>query len=277
MNKTLWKLPLYASLLTLALSMELAHARGGAAGGVVAAAAEESIAADQAAEESESRPDSGQSDTILPSTPPTPANPCARPALMNGWYMGIQTGYGAIRVRNSIVTPGASTLTSNLVAAASNWSAGALFGYGTMFNPWAYLGGEIFIVANNFQQNFSSANGPGSIVYTNETLNGPTYGIGILPGIKFNESTLTFARLGWNRVVIKTNETVTGSVSGSTSKTMDGLVLGIGIETLMIYNYSIRGEFDHIFLSSYNTTGPYNTKVSPSSNQYSLALIYHFN
>lgn len=279
MNRTPWKLIFIGALLATASTTNISYARGGATGGAVAAAADESIAADQAAEAARQQAQAGQelqAENAVKPAAPTPVNPCAVPTLMSGSYIGVQLGYGPYRVRNSILTPGASTLTSNLVASANGWAAGALMGYGTMMNPWFYLGGEIFIVANNFDQNFSTANGPGSTTYTNLTGNGPTYGIGLLPGIKLTESTLTFIRLGWNRVVIKTFETVTGSASSNTSKTMDGLVFGIGMETLIFTNYSLRGEFDHMYFSSYNTAGPYNTLVNPSSNQFMMSLLYHF-
>lgn len=186
MNAISKRLILVTALLAAYSTTNLTYARGAAAGGAVAAAAEESIAADQAAEESRQQAEAGQelqAENAAKPVTPAPVNPCAVPTLMTGSYIGVQLGYGPYRVRNSISSPGASTLTSNLVAAANGWAAGALMGYGTMMNPLFYLGGEIFIDANNFDQNYSTANGPGSTTYTNLTGNGPTYGIGLLPGL----------------------------------------------------------------------------------------------
>jgi hypothetical protein len=202
---------------------------------------------------------------------------CQYPTLMDGWYMGAQIGYGPYRVRNRIDTPGTPEIISNLVASANGWAAGVAAGYGKMINPWFYLGGELFIDANNFDQNFVFSTGPTTSAYTNKTGNGPIYGIGLLPGIKLTPSTLTYARLGWNRVEIKTFEEVTDcdcSIN-NVSKTMGGFVFGIGIETLITSNYSVRGEFDHMYVNSYNTTSIYDTEVSASSNQYMLTFIYH--
>ena len=195
---------------------------------------------------------------------------------MPGWYMGAQLGYGTYRVRNSISNPASSGITSNLVAAANGYAAGILMGYGRMVNPWIYIGAEAFINANNFDQNYSYNNGIGTSTYINQTNSGPTLGIGILPGIKLTESTLTYLRLGWNRVTIKTIETFTGAVSGNRSISRTGFVFGVGIETLIMDNYSVRGEFDHMYFNSYQSYNPYNTLVNPSSNQYMLSFIYHF-
>lgn len=201
---------------------------------------------------------------------------CPPPQMLKtGWYLGAQVGYDSYRVRNSVTTPGTSSLVTNPVIAANGWVGGLMLGYGMMANDWFYLGGEIFANVSNADQNFST--GVTGSTYTNKFEVNSSYGLGILPGIKMTDSTLTFVRLGWNWANLKTNETITGSAAGSKSNTSNGFVFGVGMETLIVDNWSLRGEFDHTWYSSYNTSAPtYGTSVNPSDNQYMLGLLYHF-
>lgn len=202
---------------------------------------------------------------------------CPPPQMLKtGWYLGAQVGYDAYRVRNSVTTPGASTLVTNPVIAANGWLGGLMLGYGMMANDWFYLGGEIFANISNADQNFSASTGAVPTTYTNKFEVNSSYGLGLLPGIKMTDSTLTFVRLGWNWANLKTNETLTGSASSSKSNTSNGFVFGVGMETLIVDNWSLRGEYDHTWYSSYNTGGVYGTSVNPSDNQYTLGLLYHF-
>jgi len=203
---------------------------------------------------------------------PVAASPCQVPTLMDGSYMGAQLGYGTYRVRNMVTYP----FTLNPVIADTNWSFGINIGYGKMLTPLFYLGGELFAVANTLDQPFTASNS--TVSYTNETSVGPTYGFGLLPGIRLTKETLTYIRLGVNRVIMKSNETATfagiGTASSNASKIKYGFVFGLGMETLIFTNYSLRGEFDHMYLGSYNT-GDFNTRVYPSSNQFTMSVIYH--
>ncbi len=283
MKQLSYKLITTSALMALsATSLAAPGAAAGAAGARSAAAgfvARQNVGARLAAQSSanavdqDTAPAAAPGDATTTTAAPTPA--CPRPTLMTGSYIGVQTGYGSYRVNNSINSPAGTSITSNYPASASNWTAGALFGYGKMISSMFYLGGEIFINANNFQQDFSYTNGPAPTTYTNQTLNGPTWGIGLLPGIRFQESALTYVRLGWNSTIFKTNETATGAVNGNVSNRESGFVFGVGIETLITTNYSVRGEFDHTYYTSYNTFSVYNTVVNPSSNQFMLSFIYH--
>ncbi|HTM64067.1 MAG TPA: outer membrane beta-barrel protein [Gammaproteobacteria bacterium] len=195
--------------------------------------------------------------------------------LMTGWYLGAQVGYDAYRVRNSVSVPaGAATLVTNPTIAANGWVGGLMLGYGMMMNEWFYLGGEVFADISNADQNFSAT--AGGSTYTNKFEVDSSYGLGLLPGIKMTDSTLTYVRLGWNWANLKTNETLTGAASSSKSNTSNGFVFGVGMETLIVDNWSLRGEWDHTWYSSYNTGGVYGTSVNPSNNEYMLGLIYHF-
>lgn len=200
---------------------------------------------------------------------------CPPPQMLKtGWYLGAQVGYDSYRVRNSVDTPGTSSLVTNPVLAANGWVGGLMLGYGAMMSDWFYLGGEIFANVSNADQNFSTAV-TGS-TYTNKFEVNSSYGLGLLPGIKMTDSTLTYVRLGWNWANLKTNETLTSTAASSKSNTSNGFVFGVGMETLIVDNWSLRGEYDHTWYGSYNTGGVYGTSVNPSDNQYMLGLIYHF-
>ncbi len=200
-------------------------------------------------------------------------NPCQVPTLKDGSYIGAQFGYGTYRIRNDVVFP----FTLSPVNANTNWSYGANIGYGKMLTSMFYLGGELFAVANTMDEPFTADDRSG-FTYTNVTSVGPTYGFGLLPGVRITHETLTYVRLGVNRVIMKTDETATlagvGSATSSASKIKYGFVFGLGMETLITTNYSLRGEFDHMFISSYST-GSFNTKVSPSNNLFTMSVIYH--
>lgn len=284
MNRISRKLLFCTTLLSLCTAAELAYARGGEGGAGMSAATAGAIRGglgktNVAATETAEQAASPQSDSIesTPPATPTPANPCAVPSLLTGAYMGIQLGYGTYTVRNRVDTPFGLAYTANPVAADTGWTLGILAGYGrTLYKPWFYLGGEAFVNANNFDQEFAMSAGPGSSRYNNQTNSGPSFGFGILPGVMLTPSTLTFVRIGWDWVIVKTDENIDNAFISTTSKTMDGLVLGIGMDTLISTNYRLRGEFDHVFLSSYNTGGSYDTLVSPSSNQFVMSLMYSF-
>ena len=202
------------------------------------------------------------------------AVPCKIPTLRDGWYIGAQAGYGAYRIQSNInFLAGAPLYDMNPVTANSNWSIGGVIGYGKMLNQWFYLGGELSIVANTMEEELYVTN----LVfpYLNQSAAGPTYGIGLLPGIKLTSETLVYVRLGWNRAIVKTTETLSTLTPVNVSKILNGFAVGVGIETLMTSDYSVRCEYGHLFLGSYNTTGYFNTRVNPSYNGFALTFIYH--
>jgi opacity protein-like surface antigen len=194
---------------------------------------------------------------------------------MDGWYLGGQIGYDTFRTANIIDTPATSPLVSHPRLGANGWSGGILLGYGSMFNSWLYFGGEIFADTSNFSQSLGVTTPPGT-TYTNIFTSQSMIGLGFLPGIKMTDSTLTFAKLGWNRAVIKVDETSTGAISATRSNDSNGLVLGFGIETLITDHWSLRTEFDHISLNYFYTPVPYSTKIDPADNQFMFGLVYHF-
>ncbi len=271
------------TLLTVYAAASLAYAaptppagvtRAAAAGFVSRAQATNTSATDPAAAAQSGMTTGGEAPEAAVAATPA-ASPCPVPTLMDSWYIGAQFGYGTYRIHNNITVP----FTLDPTIAATAWSAGVNIGYGKQFTRLFYLGAEAFITANSLEQSFNVTRG--IINYTNEVSGGPTYGLALLPGLKLTPETLTYVRLGWSRLELQNYETASfagfGSFTNSASKIKNAFVLGVGIETLIFTNYSLRGEFDHMFIGSYKTGGFFGTTIQPATNQYTVSIIYHFN
>lgn len=202
---------------------------------------------------------------------------CPPPQMLaTGWYIGLQLGYETYRVRNSVNNPGAPavpSLVSNPVLAAKGWVGGMLLGYDYMITDLFTIGAEIFMNASNADQFFSVA--PGN-TYNYKVKINPAYGIGILPGIKVTDSTLAYIRLGWDKANIKVSENRLTVPGANKRYTSNAFTFGFGLETVTYGDWSLRGEYDHMWYGSFTTPAPYSTNVSPSDNQFMLAMIYHF-
>lgn len=205
---------------------------------------------------------------------PMPA-PCL--VLKDGFYLGAQLGYDSYRVnRNVNGTAGGITVTSSGVTNATGAVGGLLAGYGQYFDMF-YIGGEIFINTSDASQGSSSTSTSGPTSASSSFKVGTSYGISLLPGLKVNDSSLLYVRLGYNEASLKGSSTFTGAgttVSGSKSSYRGGFNYGLGMETAFYPNWSVRGEYTHTNYGSF--TDSIGTKWSPSDNQGMLALIYHF-
>ncbi len=215
------------------------------------------------------------------------AAPCPQPLMLrDGFYVGGQLGYDSyrLRVNTDVTTPDGSTFTSNPVYNATGWVGGLFLGYGQYFNM-GYLGLEIFgndSGASASQTSTFTPVGAGGSLSLNSSVNvNGSYGISLLPGIKLNDATLGYIRLGWNRARIHTSATatetlppVTSSVSGSANNWVSGFNYGLGLETAFYDQWSVRTEFTHTNYGSFSSGSGVST--NPSDNQFMLGLIYHF-
>ncbi|SRR3990167_855353 len=208
--------------------------------------------------------------------------PCPTPLMIkDGWYLGAQLGGDSYRVNhNASVINATGSLTASPVINPTGVVGGLFGGYGQYFSDIYYLGGELFANASNASSKYSvatTASGsafPASY-YAKVSIQG-SYGFGLLPGLKLNDASLLYLRLGYNRVSIKGQETATiGGVSSSNSKTnwSSGFNLGLGLETAFYQNWSLRAEASHTNYSSFYSGA---TKIIPYDNQAMLGLIYHF-
>lgn len=196
--------------------------------------------------------------------------------LHDGFYVGVGAGYDnySVGTRTSFAFSGA-TVTGNPGVSANGWLGELFAGYGAYFSDMYYLGGEVFVATSGAQQTYSRGllNN-----YTNKFTANNSYGIGILPGIKINDSSLLYVRLGYNWASLKGSDTLTvasgATTASSKSSTQSGFNYGLGLESAVYQNWSLRGEYTY---TSYNSfTNALGTKWSPSDNQFVLGLIYHF-
>ncbi len=215
--------------------------------------------------------------------------PCpVPPMLKDGFYLGIQGGYDAYRVRESInaMDPDDdSSLTANPVISSTGWVGGLFIGYGRYLTDMFYLAGELYGNVSGAEQswNITANNSDGTVdTYNNKVETNGSWGLAILPGIKLNDGALGYVRLGYNWVNLKGTESAaetlggatTGSVSTSKSQTSNGWNFGLGIEALVWDNWSVRTEYNHIYLNSF--TSSFGTKFNPSDNQFLVGVNYHF-
>jgi len=204
--------------------------------------------------------------------------PCPPPVMLKtGWYLGGQVGYDSYRVRQSLSGPEATDFTTSGVFNATGWVGGLFLGYGQMLSDMFYLGGEIFGNISGADDTILSFSDAEDVISGNEKFNvNGSYGLALLPGLKLNDTTLGYLRFGWNWANLKSRFSVTDdgvTVTGSKSNTSNGFNFGLGMETLLVDNWSLRTEYSHTWYSSYNAGG---MSVKPSDNQYMLGVIYHF-
>ena len=202
--------------------------------------------------------------------------------LKDGFYVGAQIGHDNYRAHqtSSEVLADGSTVVGSHTPDASGLAGGLFAGYGKYFDAF-YLGGELFVNTTGADQTDSvTITSAGSTVsYSSKATVGTSWGISILPGLKVNDSTLAYVRLGYNQAHLKGQETAVdaAAVSAYSSKNdwQGGFNYGLGIETAICNNLSVRGDYSHTSYNSFSnsTTG---TKFSFADNQFMLGLSYHF-
>lgn len=197
--------------------------------------------------------------------------PCCRPIkfLRDGIYVGAALGYDSFRTRQSVseidILGNADNANPPISTRGVN---GSLFaGYGQYYR-WFYIAGEILA-------RYSGADTTYSINAYNSTLSvHSTFGVDILPGVKLNDSSLLYARVGYSRTDFKLSES--GVVGGGASESNwgNGVDLGLGLETAMWREWSLRGEYVYTYYGSLNSQ--LGTRYSPSNSEFNLGVIYHF-
>lgn len=209
--------------------------------------------------------------------------PCPQPlTLRDGFYLGAQVGYDSYRTRvtNGVTIEGFNA-TFNPIVNPTGFAGGLFAGYGMYWSNFYYLGAEAFFngSAATASQTYSFTTTNVRSVYTT-TSTGASWGISLLPGLKVNDSTLTYIRLGYNQARITgksiyTNTAVsTSGISASKTNWQGGFNYGLGIETAVYPNVSVRTEYSH---TNYNSFSDANgTNYAPGDNQFMLSLIYHF-
>lgn len=224
--------------------------------------------------------------------------PCP-PVMMlhDGFYLGVGVGYDSYRIHSSTSNSDTDlTVVPNAVFSdstsadfsATGWMGGIFAGYGRYFD-WFYLGAELNANTSGAKSSFTFSDSVGDSA--NITMKARTsYGVALLPGIKVNDSSLLYVRLGYLRANFKTSVSATDNsgmtFSDSDNKWRNGFQYGVGIETYVAENVSVRGEFDHTSFNSKSVSGSITnpgvevvsstTTIKPSNNEFMLSLLYHF-
>ena len=202
--------------------------------------------------------------------------PCPTPpSLHDGFYVGAQAGYDAYRYRQSLTGDGSISL----IGSVTGWVGGLFVGYGQYFNNYFYLGGELLGNYNGSNQVTMAFNSDGDTLQQKLQPRG-TWGLTLIPGLKLNDASLGYFRLGydWTNFHSSVSGTDLGgpSFSGSKSSTQGGWDFGLGIETLVYENWSVRTEYNHVWYNSFtNNAAGTSVTFKPSDNQFTLGAVYH--
>lgn len=208
------------------------------------------------------------------------ATPCVIPMLHDGFYTGLQAGYDSFRIPSTTTgAPGSFRTTGSL----TGWMGGLFLGYGSYFNNSpAYLGAEIFGNYNGSTETLATGVDDDGDSFNRNVKAKATLGLSLLPGLRLNNASLGYLRLGYDWTNFRLNTSGTAAGFGSTSlaknSTLGGFDFGLGIETLLTQKWSVRTEYNHIWYTSMSagTVTGVNTSINPSDNQFTLGAVYHF-
>lgn len=239
--------------------------------------------------------------------------------LKDGLYVGLQAGYDSYRTVADVdgfdgllssvspitLSPDALALSTDPRINSTGAVGGGFIGFGKYFENFynTYLALEIFGNWSGAQSDSevfvgspSSPVNPAGVPYvdvlkTSFQVNS-NYGISVLPGIKLNNATLFYVRLGYNWANVEGNVTVGANMaatpnatlnqgvyrSASSSDTIGGFNYGVGIESTFYDNWSVRAEYAHTDFNSVSADTLFSDNdFSTADNQFMLGLIYHIN
>lgn len=199
--------------------------------------------------------------------------PCPPPLMLkDGFYVGGQVGYDSYRIREGYTE---GDLTASTVLNATGWVGGGFIGYGQYVTDMFYIGGEIYGNGSGAEVKSSFGDDSEASAYHKVQVNA-NYGVALIPGVRLNDTSLGYLRLGWNWANIKVTNNANsndGDYHNSNTHTANGFDLGIGIETLVYDNWSVRTEYNHTWFSNYSAA---EARYNVSDNQFLAGIVYHF-
>lgn len=219
-----------------------------------------------------------------------PPCPCP-PTLMDGFYVGANAGYNILFTHASFNSPELA-LNGNPHIAVDGWNGGLFLGYGKYVTDIFYIGGEVFGYWSSASEGFRITQpGPaGGFVSANIEANG-SWGLALIPGLKINQTTLAYLRGGYvwsnvhgnGHVHFNTPTLVNGvlvtDLRSSGNSNVSGWQIGVGAETLLVDNWSLRTDYTYIDYNSSSSNHGVHRIVrdfNPRDNIFSLAIVYHF-
>ena len=208
--------------------------------------------------------------------------------LLDGLYVGAAAGYDSYRVINRVLadSPFIDPLNVGSFQFAPRLNAtgavgGGLVGFGKYFERFynTYVAVELFGNGSAANSDYELINNSAvSEVFKTKVSIKSSYGVSLLPGIKLNNTTLSYIRLGCNWSDIEVHQSFisdgTAVQINNKSNSSRGFNYGLGLESAFYNNFSTRAEYTHTDYSSFKTD--IDSKITAASNQFMLALIYHF-
>ena len=148
------------------------------------------------------------------------------------------------------------------------WNGDLFAGVGYTFQHRYYIAGEIFGSLSNAKLAYYDKNAAGKF-YKEELQAKHSYGISLIPGVKLSDSTMMYGRVGLNQTKFECKEKGT-----SESKNKSGLQLGLGVQTMVANNVSLRMEYDWNHFGDIKAKGIKADNLT--TNQVKLQVAYHF-
>jgi opacity protein-like surface antigen len=245
----------------------------------------------------------------------------AAPTHVGGhFYAGLNGSYEEAYSHSDYFYTGNTTRTQGVITADNyssiaglmkirGWNVGLLAGYGMNFSNRWYAGVEVFGNWDEVDGRFSIEDAPiitldGTVIASSATYTHSRFekewdmGAAFIPGYQVSNNALLYARIGYvgaefeisnSRSAIDTGFTEAQNAArySSGSKWLSGLQLGVGVDTVVYENFSLRSEFNVNNYGNYNrtslsmltngTTTTYTTRHRHNiEDQFNVALIWHF-
>jgi opacity protein-like surface antigen len=216
------------------------------------------------------------------------APPCPNKVLLGGGYVGIGVSYDRYKFRNtfSATEDDGDTFYFTNPLAASGWDGNLNIGYGWYWCQY-YLGVELAGVITDASSTtrVTAIDEFGSDSISFRTRARGSWHISVLPGVKLTDSTLLYIRLGYIDTQFRGRVRFTdddGDVfTRSRTRWKNGFIGGVGLETYLIDNVSLRGEYQYTWYSNFSNNltvddTTFSARTKPSNSSFTLGLAYHF-
>jgi len=210
-----------------------------------------------------------------------PPCPCP-PTLMDGFYLGVEGSYDVLTTHADFDVFDDISVSGNPHIAARGWDVGGYIGFGKYLSDIFYLGGEAFGYWSGANESIRIT-GPNGWLRLKLEERG-SYGLAILPGIKINQTTLAFLKGGyvWSSLHGKGTLHINGfspDLSDSGNNTISGWEVGVGLETLLVDNWSLRTDYTYVDYSHNNGSHHNNNNFvhdfRPRDHVFTVGVVYH--
>lgn len=219
---------------------------------------------------------------------------CVTPIkLKDGYYIGVAAGYDIYKIQNNIMYEDSNNniVKTNPKLAVNGMIGDFILGYGKLLGSRGnvYLGMEVFANGSAADSDFQTSifslpivemQLP-DIIDVDVVVNG-SFGLGLIPGIKINNASMLYLKVGYNWSTVSLDETVRSlnefeiiPVEYDDEVTIKGLLYGIGLESAFNEQFSLRAEYTHTQYNSF--ISGLGSRIASARNQFLLGLIYRFN